>query len=96
MNVNDFFTIIKMHESEIKRFGVSHLALFGSVVRNEQKKNSDIDVLVDFDPKMGLFVFIDLKFYLEKLLGKNVDLVSKNALHPALKEKILKEAKYAI
>lgn len=58
--------------------------------------NSDIDVLVEFDPQKGFFVFIDLKLYLEKLLGKTVDLVSKNALHPALKDKILKEAKYAI
>lgn len=96
MNINQIFSVLKKHEIEIKQFGVNHLALFGSVVRNEQKSESDIDVLVEFDPKKGLFVFIDLKFYLEKLLGQKVDLVSKNALHPSLKEKILKEAKYAL
>jgi hypothetical protein len=69
------------------------LAIFGSTARNERSKSSDIDILVDFDAKKGFFVFADLKFYLEELLGCDVDLVSTRALHPALKEKILSEAK---
>lgn len=57
------------------------------------KKNSDIDILVDFDSKKGLFMFVGLKNYLESILQCEVDLVTKKALHPALKKKILSEAK---
>jgi len=69
------------------------LAVFGSIARDEATKDSDIDNLVDFDSKKGLFAFIDLKFYLEDLLKCDVDLVSRPALHPALKKRILSEAK---
>lgn len=73
--------------------GSRHLAIFGSAARNEAIKKSDIDILVDFDSKKDLFGFIDLKFYLKDLLSCNVDLVSKQALHRALKKKVLDEAK---
>lgn len=73
--------------------GGNHLAIFGSVARNEATKKSDIDILVDFDTKKGLFGFADLKFYLEEILDCNVDLVTRRALHPELKTRILNESK---
>jgi predicted nucleotidyltransferase len=69
------------------------MAIFGSIARNEATEESDIDILVDFDSKKGLFGFADLKFYLEEILGCRVDLVTKRALHPALKTRILSESK---
>ncbi len=81
------------NRENLSRLGTRHLAIFGSTVRNEAKKSSDIDILVDFDAKKGLFGFVDLKFYLEDLLKCEVDLVSRRALHPALKKRILSEAK---
>ena len=86
-------TLLKSHQEHLKRMGTRHLAIFGSTARNEATQASDIDILVDFDAKQGLFVFVDLKFYLEDLLKCEVDLVSKRALHPALKKRILSEAK---
>lgn len=86
-------TLLISHQKELSKLGGKHLAIFGSTARNEAKKSSDIDILVDFDPKKGLFAFIDLKFYLEDLLKCDVDLVSRPALHPALKKRILSEAK---
>lgn len=56
------------------------LAFFGSVARGEESLKSDVDILVDFDDKLGLFAFVDLKKYLEILLKRDVDLVTKNAL----------------
>ena len=85
--------ILSKHRKDLYRLGVKTLALFGSVARNEQSRKSDVDILIDFDTKKGLFEFIDTKNYLEDLLGCEVDLVTKNALHPALKGKILREAK---
>lgn len=81
------------HQKQLSQLGSRHLAIFGSVVRGEATEVSDIDILVDFDAKKDLFGFIDLKFYLEDLLHCDVDLVSKQALHPALKKRILGEAK---
>lgn len=86
-------TVLLSHQKQLSQLGSRHLAIFGSTVRNEATKTSDIDILVDFDTKKDLFGFIDLKFYLEDLLSCDVDLVSKQALHPALKKRILSEAK---
>ena len=69
------------------------MAIFGSMARDEATKDSDVDILVDFDSKKGLFGFADLKFYLEEILGRHVDLVTIRALHPALKTRILSESK---
>ena len=85
--------ILNAHKKDILSLGVRALSLFGSVVKNKASAGSDIDVLVDFDAKKGLFGFIGLKCYLEELLHCNVDLVTKNALHPSLKKRILDEAK---
>lgn len=86
--------IITSHKKDLSKLGVRNLSLFGSIVRNENSPKSDVDILIEFDAKKGLFVFMDIKCYLEKLLDCDVDLVTKNALHPALRKQILKEAKH--
>lgn len=90
---NEAKKLLKTHQRHLSRLGTRSLAIFGSTARNEATKTSDIDILVDFDAKKGLFVFADLKFYLEDILHCSVDLVSTRALHPALKKRILNEAK---
>ncbi len=85
--------ILTGHKKELLKLGVRTLSLFGSVARNKASVRSDIDILVDFDAKKGLFGFLGLKNYLEELLDCDVDLVTKSALHPALRKKILHEAK---
>lgn len=76
-----------------EKFKVKKIGIFGSYVRNEQRKKSDIDILVEFYEPIG-WEFIDLKEFLEKILNKEVDLVSIKALKPQLKDKILKEVVY--
>lgn len=83
------------HKAEIEnKFKVKEIGLFGSYVRDEQKKTSDIDVLVEFKEAVGLFDFMDLEEYLQKLIGKKVDLVSKKALKPFIGKYILNEVVY--
>lgn len=94
MQLKEAKKILCQHKDELGQLGVLTLALFGSVARNERSAKSDIDILIDFDSKRGMFAFVDLKHYLESLLNCEVDLVTKNALHPALKKKILHEAKH--
>ena len=88
----EIFDCIKQHNSELKNnFYVESLSLFGSCVRGTLGPNSDIDILVKYQKIPGLFAFIDLKIYLENLLGRPVDLVTEGALKKQLREKILKE-----
>jgi predicted nucleotidyltransferase len=85
--------ILSSHKKELILRGVKALSLFGSIARNEATSKSDVDILIDFDSKKGLFFFLNLKKYLEELLQCEVDLVTPRALHPALKDRILREAK---
>ncbi len=89
--------ILKNHEAMIKqRYGVKKIGIFGSFARGEEKEVSDIDVLVDFNEGAKTFDhFMELKFFLEDLFGRKVDLVTVTALRPQLKEGILREVTYA-
>ncbi|OGK15178.1 hypothetical protein A3H80_02935 [Candidatus Roizmanbacteria bacterium RIFCSPLOWO2_02_FULL_37_19] len=71
--------------------GISRSAIFGSYVRGEQHKNSDIDLLVDFPDGLSLFDVAEIKYKLEDALGKKVDLVSYDRIKPRLKSYILSE-----
>ncbi len=75
-----------------EKYHVRTLGVFGSYVRSEQTKKSDIDILVEFTQPVGLFTFIGLEEYLSDLLGLRVDLVLKEGIKPGLKDSILREA----
>ena len=68
--------------------------MFGSIIRGEQKKRSDIDILVEFEEVPDLLKFINMERYLTRLLKKKVDLVEKTAIRSELKEIILNEVIY--
>ena len=76
-----------------QEYGVKEIGIFGSFARGEQKRKSDIDVLVDFDNVPDLIKFIELERKLQRLLGKKVDLVRKQAIRDELKDIILRELK---
>ena len=77
---------------ELRAHAVKELWLFGSAAREELKAGSDIDILVDFAAPVTLFEFARLRRRLESLLGRSVDLVTRDALKPQLREQILREA----
>lgn len=93
----DALKLLKQHENVIKgRFGVKRIGLFGSFARGEELDKSDVDVLVEFaEGKKTFDNFMELKFYLEELFGRDVDLVIETAIKPRLKNYILREAVYA-
>lgn len=93
--LDELIKILSGHKGEMQdRFKVKSLGLFGSYVRGEQKKKSDLDVLVEFREPVGLFHFMDLEEYLEKLVGVEADLVSKRALKPRIGRHIMEEVVY--
>ena len=83
---------LQEHRGALTEMGVSGLALFGSIARGEEATGSDVDLLVEFDRPVGLFHFVHVKRYLEEILGRRVDMVTPDALHPALRDRILREA----
>lgn len=94
MKIEKVSQILKEHEAELEQHSVKSLAVFGSVARGEAGEDSDIDVLVEFRQTVGLFEFIRLKAYLEKITQNRIDLVTPDALHPAMRDEILCEAIY--
>lgn len=92
MRRDDILRILAEHRGELTKLGVGSIALFGSVARGEAREESDVDLLVDFCQPVGLFEFVDLKNYLEELLGCTVDLVTRDSLKRQLRDRILKEA----
>jgi Predicted nucleotidyltransferases len=78
-----------------ERFKVKNIGIFGSFARGEQTLKSDIDILVEFDKEGKTFRnYMELKYFLEDLLGLEVDLVMIGAIKDELKETILKEVQY--
>jgi predicted nucleotidyltransferase len=95
LSVKEIDDVMKKHKKELyDRYRVKEIGIFGSVVRGEQKRKSDIDILVEFEEVPDLLKFIELERYLSRLLKKKVDLVEKTALRPRLKEVILSEVIY--
>lgn len=87
--------IIRNPKAELaEKYKVKEIGIFGSYARAEQRRNSDVDMLVDFEEIPGLYEFIGLGRHLEALLKKKVDLVRKPAIRPELKENILSEVIY--
>jgi predicted nucleotidyltransferase len=77
----EVLAFLSSHRQEMaERFGVCSLALFGSTARDEAGPESDVDLLVEFRETPGLVEYMRLKFWLEDLLGRQVDLVMKGAL----------------
>lgn len=91
--------ILKVLRTELpylrERFRVRRIGLFGSYARGGQEPGSDIDILVELEPPMGLFGFIHLRDYLSERLGAKVDLVTPDALKPLIRTSILEGTVYA-
>ncbi len=84
------------HQAELRRFGVRRCGVFGSFVRNAPRDQSDVDILVEFEPGQKTFDrFMHLAFFLEDLLGRRVDLITTESLSPYIGPHILGEVEYA-
>ena len=77
----------------LKKYNVTRASFFGSVTRDEATEESDIDLLVEFEGEKSLLDLAGLKIELEEVLGKKVDVLTFNSLHPLLRDRILNEQK---
>lgn len=95
MQKEQVLSILQAHKDEIcQRFGVRHLAVFGSTARAESHDNSDVDVLVDYDGPATSDQYFGLLFFLEDTLGCPIDLVTEQALRKELRPYVERDAVY--
>jgi predicted nucleotidyltransferase len=97
MTTKEFIlSTLKSNEREISKYGIRAIGLFGSYVRDEQSENSDIDILVDFEPdKENFDNYMAVYDMIEKMFkNQRVEIVTKNGLSPYIGPKILNEVKY--
>ena len=93
MSKDVILKLLQKHKSELKKFGVKRIWVFGSYVRGEAKETSDVDILVEFEKGKKTFDnYMELKFFLEELLGVEVDLITVEALKPKIRKYVWKEA----
>ncbi len=93
MNVEEVRGLLADHLDGLTReLGIVRLAVFGSTARGEARESSDVDVVVEFEGRADLNRFMELKERLEALLGSRVDLVTYNALRPAMRSTVEREA----
>ncbi len=86
---------LKLNSIQIKSMGVSSIGLFGSFVRNEMNDGSDVDLFVEFEPgKKSYSNYIKLAYYLEDLMGRKTELLTKAGLSKYIGSKILKSIEY--
>lgn len=90
----EILNALTANEVKIKSFGVRSLSLFGSSARGEDTSRSDLDFVVEFEKK-SFDSYMDLKFFLEELFERPVDLVLADGIKPRLRAVILKEAVHA-
>ena len=93
-NREEIFQMIRQNGTSLRKYGVRRLGVFGSFARNDAGPASDVDVLVELENKT-FRSYMGLKFFLEELLGRKVDLVLKESIKPRLRETILGETVYA-
>lgn len=95
MSSNEVINALKEHKEELcKKYKIASIGIFGSYARGEEIPDSDIDVLVEYKTTPGFFVFLELEDELSKIFNKKIDLVTKPALKPLIKDQILKETVY--
>jgi predicted nucleotidyltransferase len=93
--VEEIEKILSKYKEELREeFKVKEIGIFGSCVTGENKKTSDVDILVEFEEPVSLLGLVSLENHLSELLGRKIDLVPKSDIRPELKERILKEAIY--
>ena len=97
MNKSEVLEKLTFFRDEQKTFSVKGLYLFGSYAREEAGDQSDLDILVEFEPEaqVGLFAFARLRRRLSELLDREVDLVTRDAIRPEMRDEILREAVHA-
>ena len=93
---SELFNILNAHQGRLKEYGVKRCGVFGSFTRDQQTDDSDVDILVEFETGEKSFDnFMRIAVFLEEILGRKVELVTRESLSPYIGPHILREVEYA-
>jgi predicted nucleotidyltransferase len=97
MNAQDAIATLRRYESALRARGVAHAAVFGSVARGDNSPDSDLDILVEFEPgaEGSIYEYVRFKEYVAGLFGMPVDVIDRAALKPHLRAPTARDAVYA-
>jgi uncharacterized protein len=97
MRVQDAIATLRRHESALRARGIRHAAVFGSVARRDDRPDSDLDILVEFEPDAegSIYEYMRLKDYVAGLFEGPVDVIDRDALKPHLRAPSARDAVYA-
>jgi predicted nucleotidyltransferase len=97
MNSSEAIETLRRYEPALRGRGVKHAALFGSMARGENRSDSDIDIVVEFDPeaRITIFDYVELKEYIASLFDHPVDVVSSEGFKPYIRPRAMADAIYA-
>ncbi len=94
-NLEDIKRILELHKEDFRiMYGVKGIGIFGSYIRGEQREDSDIDILVEFEKAVSLLKVVSLENYLNDLLEMRVDVVPQEDVRAELQDEIFREAVY--
>ncbi len=92
MNRDEALALLRAHMDELRTLGIQEISIFGSVARGEAGPDSDVDVLVELGPGIGLFRYVEIRDRLSEILGRPVDMATPDGLKPRIKDRVLSEA----
>ena len=89
MERDEVIAQLRRHEADLKRLGVEHLYLFGSIARGDATADSDVDLFFDYEKgKLGLFELMDVKAFASSILGRTTDIMTRDSLQKTLRQSI--------
>jgi uncharacterized protein len=97
MNTEKALATLRRNEAALRRRGICHAALFGSVARGDNRPDSDIDILIEFDPdaRLTIYDYVGVKNLIAGLFAEPVDVIDREALKPHLRAPSERDAIYA-